>query len=339
MKISFRVVLLLLVSVLSVASVSRAGGYTFLTMNIDFPSIHDDLFGCAATATNDRGVIVGGCNDLHQNSELRGFQFDGRRFSELDFHHTKTAPAASADLQDAELFLLGRSAYQAAPFNGPHAKPLPGVRSRKPVIEAINPQDINNQGHVTGWYFDGSRLRGFIKRNGKVAALDIPNAVDTEAVGINDFDQIVGDYRGTDGLFHGFIYKDGNYASLDFAPGEDTGASGVNNLGQIVGCYSLCSHGFLYNTQTSTFTTIDVPGAVLTQARDINDLGQIVGVYFDGETTHGFVYDKNGFQVIDAPGAVVTSVFGINNAGRISGSYVIEKSGGEFEHHAFLAIP
>src|SRR4029079_8162690 len=210
-KISFRLLMPLLICILSVVSVSRAGGYTFRTMNIDFPSFHDDLFGCGAAASNDEGLVVGGCNDLRQNSEFRGFQFDGRRFAEVDFHHAKTVLVASPDLQNSELFLFGRSTYQTAFFNGPTKKQLPGTQSKRPIIDAINPQDINNQGHVTGWYFDGSRLRGFIKRNGKVVALDIPKALYTEAVGINDADVIVGDYRGGDGEFHGFVYKDGNY--------------------------------------------------------------------------------------------------------------------------------
>jgi hypothetical protein len=113
----------------------------------------------------------------------------------------------------------------------------------------------------------------------------------------------------------------------------------VNNLGQIVGCYSLCGHGFLYSPQTSAFNSIDYPGAESTQARDINDLGQIAGVYFDGDTLHGFVYGTGGFETVDVPGAFSTTIFGINNLGQITGSYIVETSPGEFEHHAFLALP
>jgi hypothetical protein len=215
---------------------------------------------------------------------------------------------------------------------------VPGAA--KQIISGVTPQDINNQEDVTGWYFDqgGSGLHGFLKRNGKVFVLTVPNSLLTEAVGINDFDQIVGDYRSQDGRFHGFRYVNGSYLSLDFPNLQDTGASGVNNLGDIVGCYSLCSQGFLYNPTTSIFSTIAVPRAVTTQARDINDHGEIVGVYStDSLTVHGFTYDGHTFSSIDAPGAFLTAPFGINNLGQIVGYYVVQISPGVFEHHAFLA--
>jgi probable HAF family extracellular repeat protein len=236
--------------------------------------------------------------------------------------------------------MIARSAYHAKPFRNRASGPLAAL-SRKPVLSGITPHDINNQGVITGWFFDG-RLHGFIKRNGNgnVVALDIPRSTLTEATGINDLDEIVGDFRGEDGLFHGFIYRyrNGSFASIDFPSGGDSAASGINNLGRIVGCYSLCSRGFLYDSHTLAFTPIDVPGALTTQLADINDLGQIVGIYSrDNATAHGFLYDGGSFTFIDVPGAVITSIFGINNSGQISGFYVLETSPGVFEHHAYLA--
>ena len=310
-------------------SFSQSNSYNFVTLNVDFPSFHDDLFGCAATDLNDYRVIVGGCNDLSQNSDFRGYLYDGRRFREIDFHHVDTGPRGGGANQG---LLIARSVYQSRPFQS--------LGSTKQIVSGVNPQGINNQEHLTGWYFDlgGTRLHGFLKRNGDVLALTVPNSqLLTEAVGINEFDQVVGDYRGQDGAFHGFRYAEGNYVSFDFPSAPDTGASGINNRGQIVGCYSLCSHGFLSDPTFSTFTTIDIPGALATQARDINDLGQIIGVYStDNITAHGFLYDAQGFRSIDAPGAFITTPFGINNQGQIVGYFVIQKSPSVFEHHAFL---
>ena len=334
-----RLTILSVALLLSVASVSQAIGYTFITFTVDFPSFKEQLFGCTATAINDIGLVVGGCDDLGQNSEFLGFLYDGLRFTEVDFKHTKPAAVADSDFQNAN-FLFARSAYHAEPFRNRASGPLAAL-SRGPVLSGITPQDINNQGDITGWFFDG-RLHGFIKRNGNgnVVALDIPRSILTEATGINDLDDIVGDFLGEDGLFHGFIYRNGSFASIDFPSGGDTGASGINNLGRIVGCYSLCSRGFLYDSHTLAFTPIDVPGALTTQAADINDLGQIVGTYSrDNATVHGFLYDGGRFTFIDVPGAVITSTFGINNSGQISGSYVLETSSGVFERHAYLARP
>jgi uncharacterized membrane protein len=82
-----------------------------------------------------------------------------------------------------------------------------------------------------------------------------------------------------------------------------------------------------------TFTTIDVPGATLTNAIGINAHGQIVGGFADaGGAFHGFLLDGGTFTTIDVPGATFTAAFGINNRGQISGFYV-DVSGTE---HGFL---
>lgn len=312
---------------------SPSNGYTFFTLAVDFPSPEDSLFGCAASGLNDDGLIVGGCNDSALNSEFRGFLYDGQRFTEIDFSYVRRQTGGVAPrLGREDFFLLAGSVYQAALWAQPGTP-----QSLRPIVNGVNPQSINSQAHVTGWYFDGTRLRGFLKRNGRVLGLTAPNSQLTEATDINDLDQVVGDFRGQDGAFHGFSYKDGIYTTIDFPSAGDTGATGVNNLGHIVGCYSLCGRGFLYTPQTSAFTPIDFPGAVSTQASDINDLGHIVGVYDDGIRLHGFLYDGNGFTAIDAPGAFLTSLSGINNLGQITGHYVIEVSPGVVEHNAFLA--
>jgi uncharacterized membrane protein len=318
---------------IGVSPASSQNAYTFSAVNPDFSSLHDDLSGCSATDINDEGLIVGGCNDLADNSEFRGFLYDGRRFREIDFSHvrTQTAPTSSQGRGD---FFFTRSVYQAEFWTQRAAR-----QSMKPIVNGVTPQSINNQAHVTGWYFDGTRLRGFLQRSGRVLGLIFPNSELTEATGINDFDQVVGDYRDQNGVFHGFSYQGGIYTTIDFPSASDTGASGVNNLGQIVGCYSLCSRAFLYTPQTSTFTPIDFPGALGTQASDVNDLGQVIGVYYDGVQLHGFLFDQNGYTTIDAPDAVATNLSGINNVGQLTGSYVIEVSPGIFESRAFVATP
>jgi probable HAF family extracellular repeat protein len=76
-------------------------------------------------------------------------------------------------------------------------------------------------------------------------------------------------------------------------------------------------------TCAQTFTSIDVPNAILTQAFGINDTGEIVGVFTDSSNrTHGFVRAVNGsFASIDVPNAILTQAFGINNLGTIVGTY------------------
>jgi probable HAF family extracellular repeat protein len=321
--------------VIGVTPASPQSSYTFFAINPDFPSFHDDLAGCAVADINDEGLIVGGCSDLADNSQVRGFLHDGRRFREIDFARVRTQTAGRMTLQGRADFLpIARSVYQSEFWTQPGT-----LRSIRPIVTGVTPQSINSQAHVTGTYFNGTRLRGFLQRNGSASGLTFPGSQLTEATGINDVDQVVGDYLDQAGVFRGFSYQDGIYTTIDFPSATDTGATGVNNLGQIVGCYSLCSRGFLYTPQTSAFTSIDVPGAESTQATDINDLGQVIGVYYDGGQLHGFLYDQDGFTTIDAPGAVVTSLYGINNFGQLTGFYAIEISPGVFESRAFVATP
>ena len=104
----------------------------------------------------------------------------------------------------------------------------------------------------------------------------------TVAQGINDTGQIVGGYNslGT----HGFLLAGGTLTTLPVAL-----AHAINDTGQIVGLSidAVGSHGFL--DTAGIFSTIDVPGASITEAFGINDKGQVVGAYAIGGTAYGFV--------------------------------------------------
>ena len=79
---------------------------------------------------------------------------------------------------------------------------------------------------------------------------------------------------------------------------------------------------------THSFTTLDVPGAPLTNARSINDNGQVTGSYSDGSKEYGFVYSNGTFTTLQVPGATSTWASSINNSGQVAGSY----SDGSKEH-------
>jgi probable HAF family extracellular repeat protein len=311
----FRPVLVLMAALLVLAPASPGAQHAFTALDITFASGRGALFGCAATSITDDGAIVGACNDADQASASRGFLYDGRRFTEIYFPTVRGSAA-----------ILARSIYQNAPFADFHPR-LPTVSG------GVIPQDMNIHGQVTGWYGQAAGLQSFLKDRGSVSTITVPDSILTEAIGINDAGHIVGDYRSADGVFHGFLFANGVFTSF----GDDLGATDINNAGQIVGCYDTCTRGFLLSG--STFTPVDVPGAVVTAPHGINDAGDIVGSYFDGTTLRGFLYDGVTFTTIDAPGAVITSVFRINNSGDVVGYYVTEPSPGLFEHHAFVARP
>ena len=111
-------------------------------------------------------------------------------------------------------------------------------------------------------------------------------------------------------------------------------AIGVNNLESIVGIYvdqAGLRHGWL--ATTSSFQTIDYPGALETIPSQLNDAGTIVGLYFDPlGVPHGFLLQNGQFSSIDYPGALDTAAFDVNLNGDIVGAY----DAPNFTTHGFL---
>jgi probable HAF family extracellular repeat protein len=115
------------------------------------------------------------------------------------------------------------------------------------------------------------------------------------------------------------------YAFTRLAVPGATGAtipSGINAAGQIVGSFrdDFGTRGFLY--EDGAFTTIDAPGARVTELSGINDAGQIVGQVDNGSAS--FLYEAGVFTPIAVPGELgpsTTHANGIDGAGQIVGSY------------------
>ncbi|MGH9641250.1 MAG: hypothetical protein ACRD3Q_02365, partial [Terriglobales bacterium] len=92
---------------------------------------------------------------------------------------------------------------------------------------------------------------GWLKMKGHFTQLDAPGAAGfTQALGLNNNGQVVGDYTDSSGL----------------------------------------SHGFVYTVNSSTWQTIDNPNGVgTTIVNGINDKGMLVGFYGTAPTNDGFV--------------------------------------------------
>src|SRR5713101_4355978 len=68
--------------------------------------------------------------------------------------------------------------------------------------------------------------------------IDFPSSTGTDAFGINDSGQMVGEYL-SGGTDHGFLLSGGIFSTID-GPGSPTitSATGINDSGQVVGFYS-----------------------------------------------------------------------------------------------------
>jgi hypothetical protein len=203
-----------------------------------------------------------------------------------------------------------------------------------------------------------TKISGFFRdRRGKCTILDFPGANLTEAIGINDDAQIVGDYRDANGVFHGFFWDAGQFLMIDvpFPEATTTAPAGINNVGQIVGFYfdntvtesypNGRARGFLYHD--GIFTAFDFSDAAETFPADINDDGKIVGIFGTADPNvigRSFVLEDGTFTTFDVPfsGAVATQVSGINNQGQIVGRYLTSTPDdlfNPFPSHGFVATP
>jgi uncharacterized membrane protein len=86
----------------------------------------------------------------------------------------------------------------------------------------------------------------------------------------------------------------GNALQLDYPGAIFTQAAGENNQGLVVGTYqdsSGASHGFVYNSNTATYTSVEDPkGVGFTLVNGVNDEGMLVGFAMPTSTTaQGFV--------------------------------------------------
>ncbi len=73
---------------------------------------------------------------------------------------------------------------------------------------------------------------------GRFQTLDFPGSTLTQAFGLNNHDEVVGQYVDASGLTHGFIFDDGRFTSVDDPEGVGTTTiNGINDRRQIVGFF------------------------------------------------------------------------------------------------------
>ena len=122
--------------------------------------------------------------------------------------------------------------------------------------------------------------------------ITIPGAVGgAQATGINNSQQVCGFYIDFHGVNHGFWLNFGAFQKLDFPGSTFTQALGINNMNEIVGQYvkAGATHGFLYNTSTRVWTSIDDPNGVgTTVVNGINDKHHLVGFWGTAPNNTGF---------------------------------------------------
>jgi hypothetical protein len=93
---------------------------------------------------------------------------------------------------------------------------------------------INDEGDIAGFATNKDGVtEGFLVRpNGTVIHLDVPGASATTALGVNNGDEVVGNYTDSSGM-HGFAWLPG----FGFETVNATTINGLNDRGELVGFY------------------------------------------------------------------------------------------------------
>ena len=250
-----------------------------------------DSFSTTARSINDRGDIVGGCEDANGTHGLlrKGV------FRLID------APDAAGLTVATGINNRGDVVGFYADDEGGHGFLLRHGRHGHfttidvPGSPQTNPLGIDERGRIVGFYLGSDEVyRGFLLDARGFQDIEFPDALITGAWGINARTQIVGGYIDRNDVPHGFLLKKGTFSSIDFPGAVGSRAFGINTLGHIVGgwsdapeCGDCFEHAFLLTRRG--FTNLVFPHALETVAWGINNAGQIVGSYFgEDETFHGF---------------------------------------------------
>jgi uncharacterized membrane protein len=201
-----------------------------------------------------------------------------------------------------------------------------------PGATATQGRDVTSDaGAYVGEYDDVAGHHGFVLQRGSFTSIDVLGAISTDAHGMNSHRDVVGLYRTPDGQSHGYLLSPDGLMSFDAENSTGTSFMGINDRGDIVGGWCdgtimPCpiggegNRGFVLSD--GQFTSIDFPGATLSQAWKINSHSDIVGSYQDTSGLyHGFLWRDGVFTAINFPGAERTFAFGINDRGDIVGSY------------------
>jgi probable HAF family extracellular repeat protein len=272
---------------LAVALPLLAVTYRFTTIN-PFNSVET-----SARGINDEGAVVGDfATAADASAEIEhGYLLHDGRFFQVDFPGSFDTDANGIS---SEGVIVGTYAAKLAfglrgddhgytlDRRGYHA--LPDPPGTFPDFNAIN-----DDRHIVGVMSTINGNRGFLLKRGAYTTIDCGHSF-TEANGINDHDDIVGECfdSSTSPSEHAFLLHEGQFTIFDFpgAAGDGTIATGINDDGSIVGTYSDANgndHGFIVRDlrRHPRFSTVDKPGATTTTLAGINDDGQLVGTATD----------------------------------------------------------
>lgn len=199
---------------------------------------------------------------------------------------------------------------------------------RDGVMSTIDPPGSTRDRRAFGITDDETVALSFDGRNATLWAdaeytpVVYPGAIGTVVRGVNNRNDVGGEYTDAGEVVRAFVRIGGVFAPLSFPDAVRASVRGINDEGAAVG-YTEAASGarrcFLL-ARDGTVTMLDYPDAASTMCGDINNRGDVVGAWADSERRlHGFVRRDGTFHSFDVTDAQDTLALGINDAGDIVG--------------------
>lgn len=117
----------------------------------------------------------------------------------------------------------------------------------KPVIVpgavTLTATGINDAGDITGFSTSSGQTSSFLIRGGQLTSFTFPGGSNTQSLGVNNHDQMVGSYDDGANVLHGFLLSDplsrAKWQSIDDPNGiGSTVVNGLNDKNEMVGFYT-----------------------------------------------------------------------------------------------------
>lgn len=192
-----------------------------------------------------------------------------------------------------------------------------------PFVTVVVASGVSQAGVIVGSYEDFNGVyHGFVLKGVNVTTIDAPKAQYSfcEKISPNGL-AIVGYYTTTRNFAGvGFLLKNKKFTDILGPKGAVAAIPvGVNDAGEIVGSYidsSFHQHGF--TLKNGKYTSLNVPGAVITGATGINNDGTIV-LYWQNSrnVVQSSLYNGSTYKSINVPGATDSKAEDINTNGDV----------------------
>jgi hypothetical protein len=226
-----------------------------------------------------------------------------------------------ADSLDHGFFRDRKGRYHQIDVPGAVTTQASKLNGRGQIVGAFNTEICQNPDQVVC-----PGAKGFLLERGRFTTIAVPDAVYTQALGINNAGVVVGEYLDEASAIHGFRWQRGRFDTIDVPGSSNTSVSDINDQGDVIGVHGDVASdidGFLLlHRPGADVESFDAPAGSITLVFGMNNRRQIVGVggEIDLSVSQGFLLTggaEGEFTPVEIRGTDRTEVFDINDRGQI----------------------